>query len=280
MILERATVVGLGLIGGSLGAALRDAGVRVRGFDVDPSASSTAERRGLIDERSDDLGAAVAGADAVVLCTPVSATLELLPNVDRLTPLSAIILDAGSVKVPVVERLETLPGAARAVGGHPLAGKETSGPEAAEPGLFRGRSFILAPSSRTTSPTLRRASELVSILGAIPRVMPANTHDAVLARTSHLPQLLATVLALDVREDDRPYIGPGLRDMTRLAGSDPVMWRDILLFNSANVVDEANIYIARLQEIVAAVQAGDAQQVEHVLAAGQRAGRALRGAAA
>jgi prephenate dehydrogenase len=260
---RRVAVIGLGLIGGSLAGALRREGVWVQGYDVCQAVTDEASALGLIDSYANTLPGVLDGIDAVLLCTPAAATLTLLPAVDRMTPPSTLILDTGSVKAAVLDVMEALPGGARAIGGHPLAGRETSGPAAADPDLFRGR-----------------PSELATAVGAIPRIMDAQQHDEVLARTSHLPQLLATALALCVADGDAACAGPALRDMTRLAGSDPIMWRDIVLLNAPRVVTEANRYIARLQGMVAAIAAGDIQEIERFLASGQQAGRALSGVAA
>lgn len=276
----RVAVVGLGLIGGSLAAASRRAGAWVQGYDSNGDVGHEAERLGLIDSRSDSLSSVLDGVDLVLLCVPVPAVLNLLPAVDRMTASSALILDTGSVKSAVLDVMEALPGAARAIGGHPLAGKETSGPAAANPDLFRGLPFVLSSSSLTSAETLDRAVEFVAAVGAIPRLMEADRHDEVLARTSHLPQVLASALALCVSGDDAGYAGPGLRDMTRLAGSDPAMWRDILLLNGPRVVTEATGYIARLQDLVTAIAAADGPGIERLLAAGQQSRRALYGVAA
>jgi prephenate dehydrogenase len=277
---RRVAVIGLGLIGGSLAGALRREGVWVQGYDACQAVTDEASALGLVDSYAATLPEILDGIDAVLLCTPVAASLNLLPAVDRMTPPSTLILDTGSVKAAVLDVMEALPGGARAIGGHPLAGRETSGPAAADPDLFRGRPFVLAPSSVTSDETVNRASELAVAVGAIPRIMDAQQHDEVLARTSHLPQLLATALALCVADGDAACSGPALRDMTRLAGSDPIMWRDIFLLNAPGVVTEANQYIARLQGMVAAIAAGDIQEIERFLASGQQAGRALSGVAA
>lgn len=274
---SRVAVVGLGLIGGSMGSALRREGVWVQGYDTDEAASDEAARLGLIDGRSRTLSSVLDGIDAVLLCTPVSTVLNLLPAVDRMTDPSALILDTGSVKAAVLKVMDALPGGARAVGGHPLAGKETSGPGAADPDLFRGRPFVLSPSPSTSPDSVGRAVELATAVGAIPRVMEARRHDEVLSRTSHLPQVLATALALGISQEDACYAGPGLRDMTRLAGSDPTMWRDILVLNGPRVVAEADRYIVRLQGLVAMIAASDAEGIERLLADGQLAGHALHG---
>lgn len=280
MTIERVAVVGLGLIGGSLAAACRHAGAWVQGYDSDEAVGHQAAGLGLIDARRDTLSAVVAGVDAVVLCVPVSAVLDLLPAVDRMTRQDTLVLDVGSVKAAVLDVMEALPGGANMLGGHPLTGKEVSGPAAADPDLFRGHPFVLSPSSLTSLDTLERGVKFVEVLGATPRIIDARWHDEVLARTSHLPQILATALALCVSEEDATYAGPGLRDMTRLAGSDPTMWRDILLLNGPRVVTEANGYIARLQELVSAIAARDVPEIERLLADGQQTGRALQGVAA
>lgn len=280
MTIEQAAVVGLGLIGGSFAGALRQQGIRVKGVDADVAAGQAAAQLGLIDELSDDLAAVLDGADVVVLCVPPATVLRLLPEVDRLAPPSTMILDTASVKVAVTEVMSTLVRGERAIGGHPLAGKEASGPAASEAGLFRGHTFILTPSTVTSPRTMDLAAQVVRMIGGNPYVMPAARHDEVLARTSHLPQILSTALALDTQDVDAVCIGPALRDMTRLAGSDPTMWRDILMLNRQNVVAEANGYIAQLREFVSMLEAGETARIEGVLRSGRQAGGALRGVAA
>jgi prephenate dehydrogenase len=258
-------VIGLGLIGGSIAASLRRQGASVRGWDRSGSAATIAERRGLVDQIAGNIRAAVNGAGAVILATPVGAIIELLPDVDRAAPDDALILDTGSVKAAVVDVMASLPGAHRAVGGHPLAGSERSGPEAADPDLLRGQPFILCPSDKTGEPALAAARSLISALGMHPVSLPADKHDRILARTSHLPQFLATALALTLRAGDRELGGSALRDMTRLAASDPTMWRDIASTNRTFILDAIGRYQTALTEIAALISAGDLSGLDTVM---------------
>ena len=274
--MNRAAVIGLGLIGGSLAAALRAGGTLVRGFDASERSVRTAADRALIDEPAVDLASALEGADVVVLSIPVLSIVELLPLVDSLASPAAILLDTGSVKHPIIDVMARLPGAERALGGHPLAGKERSGPEAADPELFRGRPFVLVPSDRSSSSTVERARALVSRLGAHPVLLDAGTHDRVLAQTSHLPQILSTTLASLLEPGDEHLVGPAFHEMTRLAASDVPMWRDILLANREHVVRATNGYIRELQAFVACIAGGDQEAISATLERGRRAAACLQ----
>lgn len=279
MTLQRAAIVGLGLIGGSIGAALRSSGTRVLGFDASRRNAATALQRRLVDEVRDSLSALLAEVDVVVLAVPVGVVVDLLPVVDSLAAPQALILDTGSVKRRVVATMAALPGAERAVGGHPLAGKELSGPEAADPGLFRDRPFLLTPSARTGTLATAAAERMARDLGARPLTVTPEEHDRVLARTSHLPQLLSTTLALSTRPDDWKLSGAGLQDMTRLAGSDVTMWRDILMTNGDNVLHAARGYIHQLETLLTIVESGDPVRVEGFLAQGRSAWETLHAGA-
>lgn len=266
---ERVAILGLGLIGGSVGACLRRAGMHVTGFDPDSTHASLARERELVDVAVPSVRQAVEGATTVLLAAPLSAIIELLPRVDALAPAGALIMDAGSVKRSVGQVMGALPGAARMVGGHPLAGDERSGPKAASPDLFAGSRFILSPTPRTEPAVLERARQIVHALGAEPEVVDAAVHDRVLARTSHLPQALASALAVSLDPGDMAFSGPGLRDMTRLAASDPTIWRDILLLNGDEVVDGMRRCAAQLSRLAALVQLQDATGVARFVETGR-----------
>jgi len=275
-MIDRVAVVGLGLIGGSMGAALRRQGRYVLGFDSDPAASELALRRGLVDALGGDLEAALDGVEAVILAVPVLASLDLVRRVDALAASGVLIVDTGSVKRPVVEVMELLPGAARALGGHPLAGKEESGPAAAAPDLFDGRPFFLVPSARTSRETVDRAEQLVRAVGARPVRMGAAEHDRLLARTSHLPQLVSTALAICQEGVEARLAGPGLRDMTRLARSDVRMWRDIFVSNRDNVAEAAHHFLRELEGMIGVVEAADEAALGLALERGRGAARRLK----
>jgi prephenate dehydrogenase len=273
---ERVAIVGLGLVGGSIASALRRQGCHVLGIDRDRSAVGVASDRGLIDRGSTALEELPPNIQAVILAVPVLSILQLLEKVDALAPPGALLIDTGSVKAPVVEVMVRLPGARRAVGGHPIAGKAESGAGAADPALFRRRPFVIVPSDQTDSAAMDAARLLIGLLDAIPEVMDAATHDRVLARTSHLPQMVASALALSLDPGDERVAGPGLQDMTRLAGSDVKVWRDIFLANRQNVLAAADVFIGQLEHLVRVVGDGEAERIESAMEQGRTASALLR----
>lgn len=260
-------MAGTGLIGSSVGAALRRAGWTVRGTDIDRASARAAVRLGHIDSICSELRDCVHNVDAVILAAPVPAIITVLPEADRLAPGEALIMDTGSVKEPVVAAMQRLPGARRAIGGHPVAGSHHGGPESADPDLFRGRPFLLCPSSVTSSRITSLAVSLVTDLGGVPTVLSAAEHDRELAATSHLPQVLSTLLAL--QPADRMLSGTGYRDMTRLAASDPTLWRDILLLNRGNILDTLSSFRSSLDAFAEALKNEDAVSLEELLARGR-----------
>jgi prephenate dehydrogenase len=257
-----ATVVGLGAMGGSIGAGLRAHGMQVAGYDVDPLRTRAALELGLIDRGAESAVQAVMGVEIVVIATPLDAIIGLLPTLSSATQDDALILDVGSVKKCVVDAMECLPTARRAIGGHPLAGTERSGPEASRANLFRHRTFALCPSRLTAPTTTLRAEALVAMLGATPMVVDAARHDRIVARTSHMPQLLATALALTLEPGDAALAGPALRDMTRLASSDPTMWGQIMAVNHANVTEAVRSFRAQLDILGRSIEGGDGAILE------------------
>lgn len=265
--MNAAAIVGTGLIGGSLGGALRRNGWYVRGTDVDLAALQEARGLGLIDDESSDLASCVRDVDVVLLAVPVGRVIDLLPEVDVRSPTHALIVDTGSVKQPIVAAMESLGGSHRAVGGHPLAGDHRSGPGAANEDLFCDRPFYLCPSARTSEDALSRARSLVQSLGARPHTLAATDHDRKIAASSHMPQVLSSLLAS--QDVDPDFAGSGFRDMTRLAGSDPAMWRDILLYNRGDLLEALASFRSSLDALMRALTECDAEAVEHVIKRGR-----------
>lgn len=258
---RRVCLVGVGLIGGSWGLALKRIGFAgtVTGCDL-PKVLDRALVLGAIDESTPDLAAAVHGADLVVLAAPVGAIIEQLPQLKGAAGRSALITDTGSTKRAVVERArETLRDAPLFLGGHPLAGKETSGLESASATLFEGTRYILTPLAQDHLEDERTAAfrELLAGVGAEPVVTSAEAHDHALAYLSHLPQLLATSLAGVVAEEARRRALPlelaaaGFRDMTRLAESPYDVWRDVCATNADHLRPALDALIRRLEGIKA-----------------------------
>jgi prephenate dehydrogenase len=241
----RLTIVGTGLIGASLGMAARahkgQGGVFVVGYDSRSDHARRALERGALDEVAPSLEAAVSRSDIVVVATPVDRIADTCERLAPALPETAIVTDVGSAKGEVVVRVDGLLGA-RFVGGHPMAGSERHGPEAADETLFEGASWILTPTAGTSSDAYRRVSELASLVGAVPVALDPDVHDALLARLSHLPQLAASAL-VEVAAgagDGEALLGlaaSGFRDVTRIAASDPDMWLAIVRANRQAVVE-------------------------------------------
>lgn len=265
---EIVAVVGLGLIGGSVGGRLRERSIRVRGHDISPRHARRALELGLVDDVGHTLQDTVRGADVVLLAVPTLKTIDLLPRIDLACDAGALVLDTASAKRVITETMAVMVGSARMVGGHPIAGKETSGPDEASPALFEGKTFCLCPTEQTEAGAVERAREFAAMLGSVPVVLDAAEHDRVLAGTSHLPQVLSTVLAATV---DAPaqLSGNGFRDMTRLAGSDSSLWRDVLLANSDEVARIGQLYQANLAALLDAIAAGDVSGIEEMFVAGR-----------
>jgi prephenate dehydrogenase len=249
MSIQQITIVGTGLVGGSLGLALKQSGFAGSIIGCDQRAVlEIAQARGAIDLAEADLERAVEGSDAVVLATPVGCILSQMEILSARLPLTTLITDAGSTKQWLVERAREWFGdqaAQRFLPGHPMAGKEVGGIENADADLFRGAVWLITPID-TASPfstPQREYLELLQSVGARVIAMDAERHDRLCAWISHLPQMIATTLASALREefgDDEAVSqigGRALREMTRIAHSPYSMWRDIALTNTANIDD-------------------------------------------
>ena len=236
---RRVGVVGLGLMGGSLARALAARGVRVMGFDRDRSSLDAAVAEGMVHEPLDDTLAGMERADVVVLATPVAATAALLTRLgDRLSGPS-LIMDVASTKKRIVAAAEAAGLGPRYVGAHPLTGSHRSGWGASRAGLFDEARVFLCPSPSTTPEALRLADSFWRLLRAGVEVLDAAVHDEQMAWRSHLPQMVSTALALTLRQANvsRSALGPGGRDMTRLAGGDPDLWTGIVGDNAPAILE-------------------------------------------
>jgi prephenate dehydrogenase len=269
-MIERLCIIGVGLIGGSLARALRDAGFcsEVVGAGRNPDKLQTALDLGVIDRYETDLSRAVAGADVVLVSVPLGAMGAVFSSIKGHLAEHAVVTDAGSAKGSVIEAARQafgeLPGCF--VPGHPIAGTEQSGVEASFPGLYKDRRVILTPLAETETHALELVSDMWRAAGADVVIMDPVHHDAVLAATSHLPHVLAYTLVdslakLGDNEEIFEYAAGGFRDFTRIASSDPVMWRDICLANGDAIQLMIEHFIGDLQTLKAAVQAQDGQQL-------------------
>jgi prephenate dehydrogenase len=284
-MINKLCIVGVGLIGGSLARALR-AGGHVReivGFSRRLANLQQAAELGVIDYAEVSLAAAVRGADVVVLAVPVGAMQEVFADLAR-THFGGTVTDVGSTKGNVIAAARaTLGGVfARFVPGHPLAGTEQSGVQASQADLFRGRRVILTPEKETDPAALARVRALWTAAGAEVSEMPAGEHDRVLAASSHLPHLLAYAL-MDtiVRRDDHRAVfaaaAGGFRDVTRIAASDPAMWRDICLANRDELLAVLKTYRDDLGAFVEALERGDGKWLEQTFARARHARETLNG---
>jgi len=281
---RRVAILGLGLMGGSLGLALQADGLAeaVVGYDATPAHAAAALARGLVVASAPTPEDAVAYADLVVLAVPALATLPLLRAIALALASDAIVTDVGSVKAPVVAWAKaTLPQPGRFVGGHPMVGSEQSGPGAAEATLYRGARWPLTPIAATEPVALARVRALVVALGAEPLVMAPDAHDQLVAGASHLPLLAASALMRTlVASPDWPGVARlaagGFRDTTRVAAGDPTMARDICLTNGDAILARLDAYLATLQELRAALAAQDGAALADIFAAAKAARDAWR----
>ncbi len=266
----RLVVVGLGLIGGSFAKGLRERGLcrEVVGVDLDAESRRLAVQLGVVDRCESDLAAACQGADVIQLAVPILAMEKLLAQLARIDLGNAVLTDVGSAKGNVVRaaRLAFSGKAVRLVPGHPIAGSEQSGVEAANAELFRRHKVILTPCEYSDEAALALVEGLWRELGADVEAMEVEHHDQVLAATSHLPHLLAFTLvdSLAKRSENLEifrYAAGGFRDFTRIAGSDPVMWHDIFLANREAVLRTLDTFRDDLDALRDAVDAGDGHQL-------------------
>ncbi len=255
----RVTVIGLGLIGSSIARGVRAymPTARVTGFDADPEVRAIARRIDLCDDVADTAGTAVIDADLVILCVPVGAMAAAARDLAADLPADAIVTDVGGSKASVLAALrEALPGAT-IIPGHPVAGTENCGPESGFASLFRGRWCILTPDGETPETATARVQAFWEALGANVECMTPQHHDLVLAVTSHVPHLIAYTIvgtASDLEQVTQSevikYSAGGFRDFTRIAASDPTMWRDVFLNNREAVLE----ILQRFSEDLTALQ--------------------------
>ena len=260
----RIAILGVGLIGGSIGLAARErAGAHVTGFDPAPGVLEAARGRGALDATAASAAEAAAGAETVFVAAPVGALPEAVAEALAAAGADATVTDVGSTKRAVLAATAD----ERFIGGHPLAGAETAGVEHARPDLFDGARWYLTPTPRTEGVRYERLHRLLSALGARPQALDPATHDKLMAAVSHLPHVVANVLvaqaarALDEEGEHLPATGPSFRDATRVAGANTAIWRDIYLSNADALTTALDAAIARLQDVRDALAAGDAAAV-------------------
>ncbi|WP_332827499.1 prephenate dehydrogenase [Ramlibacter sp.] len=280
---EQLGLIGCGLMGGSFALAMKRAGLvkRVVGYSKSPSTTERARQMGVIDVEAPSALLAVSGADIVLLAVPVSATEATLKAIRHLVTPNMLVMDVGSTKRDVVDAARRVlrDNVGSFVPAHPIAGKEVSGVEHADPDLYLGKQVILTPIERTQVGHLKRAQEAWEALGCHVIQMAPEAHDAAFAAVSHLPHLISFALMHGIvnQESGKEFLGlagPGFRDFTRIAASDPKMWRDVLIANRHELVEQAKIFQRSLHNLLQLAEDSSGEKLEAMIeqASSARAG--------
>jgi prephenate dehydrogenase len=260
---KRLGLIGCGLMGGSFALALKQAGMveRVIGYSKSPSTTERARQMGVIDQVAESALLAVSGADIVLIAVPVSATDATFRAIRHLVTTDTLFMDVGSTKRDVVDaaRRSLKDRAAAFVPAHPIAGKELSGVQHADAQLFRDRHVILTPIAQTSPTLVEKARAVWTAVGSQVSIMTPEAHDAAFGAVSHLPHLLAFayfagILQQPESDDFLALAGPGFRDFTRIAASDPSIWRDILISNREEVLKQTTHFRSALGALEQALQ--------------------------
>ena len=271
--LGNVAIVGVGLIGGSIGLALRQRGLAetVVGIGRRQVSLRIARRVGAVTNTTIELAKGVAEAELVVVCTPVGRIVDDVRQAALRCPEGTLITDAGSAKRIIVEALDAgLPRGCRFLGSHPLAGSEKSGAGNASADLFEGRVAIVTPTPNTRTEDFQRIEEFWEGLGSVVIQMSPAEHDRALAMSSHLPHVAAAALAATLPEKYFRLAGTGMLDTTRLAAGDPELWKQILMFNRENVVAALEQYGAKLTALHAALRDGNQDELARILTAAKK----------
>jgi prephenate dehydrogenase len=271
---EQLGLIGCGLMGGSFAMALKKTGLvkRVVGYSKSPSTTERARNMGIIDIEAPSALLAVSGADIVLIAVPVAATEASFKAIKHLVTPDMLIMDVGSTKRDVIDaaRRSLREHVGLFVPAHPIAGKESAGVENADADLYVGKQVILTPIDRTLPVQLQKATELWTRLGCKVLTMSPEKHDAAYAAVSHLPHLIAFALmnAISGQPEGQDYLslaGPGFRDFTRIAASDPKVWRDILLANREELLAQSQTFQRNLQALEVMISSGNAQALEGLI---------------
>lgn len=269
-------IVGVGMIGGSIGLALKARKLAGRVIGIGRSATSLSEAKRLhaIDETATDIASAVAMADLVVVAAGVASIAWILDEVDAAVRPGTLLTDAGSTKASIVaaweKRRRSRPAAAggrrgRFVGAHPLAGSHRRGPAAADPMLFNGRVTILTPAAATPAQDVEEIGSFWSSLGSTVSTMPPRDHDRILAMTSHAPHVVAAAVAAATPAEARQFTAGGWRDTTRIAAGDPELWADILLDNATAVARALSRITGVTEKMLVAIESNDRRRLLSLL---------------
>ena len=274
MMFEQLGLIGCGLMGGSFALALKRAGLvkRVVGYSKSPSTTERARQMGVIDMAAPSALLAVSGADIVLLAVPVAATEATLKAIRHLIKPTTLVMDVGSTKRDVVDAARRVlrDQVGSFVPAHPITGREVSGVEHADADLYSGKQVILTPIERTLTAQLNKATEVWTALGSHVVKMSPESHDAAFAAVSHLPHLMAFALMSAISSQERgsdflSLAGPGFRDFTRIAASDPQIWRDILLANREELLAQSKLFQRTLQAMELMIESGNGDALEGMI---------------
>lgn len=277
---KKITIFGVGLIGGSFALALKKAGAVqcVVGVGRTIASLERAKELGIIDIVSTSAAEALRDTELVLIAAPVAQTESILKAIEPHLQTGTVITDAGSTKTDVVTaaRKALGPKIAQFVPGHPIAGRELNGPDAAIDDLYVGKKVVLAPLPENASADVERVAGAWEQCGAVIHRLTAENHDRVFAAVSHLPHLLAYALVDDIAKKPHAdllfqYAASGFRDFTRIAGSSPEMWRDITLANQGALLSELDAYMVQLTQLRSLLAAGDGKAIEAIYANAQQA---------
>ncbi len=266
-------IVGVGLIGGSIGLAVRERKLarEVVGIGRRPASLKRAKELGAVTSTTLKIEEGVAEADVVIVCTPVAEIAEHLLAAAATAPERAILTDAGSTKGTIVAAVESkLPRGRRFVGSHPLAGSEKNGAHFARADLFEGRVVVITPTRKTKPDDKQAVADFWSALGATVLVMSPEAHDKALATSSHLPHLVSSAVARHTGTADLPLTAGGWRDLTRIAAGDPELWTQILLENRGNVLKSLAGFEKTMGAFKSAIERSDRRKLRQLLAEGKR----------
>lgn len=267
----RVAILGLGLMGGSLALALKGKCAAIYGIDPDAATRDLALRQNIVDLADSEPARLLLMADLVILAAPVPAILALLDELPALMPLPCVVIDLGSTKRLIVEKMVNLPERFEPIGGHPICGKEKLSLENADRTLYYAAPFLLTLLSRTTARARAAAEQMIAAIGANVQILDAGHHDRILASTSHLPFLLSSMLALATPLDVAPFVGPGFRSVSRLAGTPASMMLGVVLSNRENILAVLERVQDELALMISAIADNDSETINTTLLAAQNA---------
>ena len=272
---SKIAIIGLGLMGGSLALGLRGKCAALYGIDPHPATLELALSQHIVDYADSDPATLPADVDVVILSAPVQSIITLIDQLPITIPHPCIVMDLGSTKRLIVEAMANLPERFDPIGGHPICGKEKLSLANAERTLYYAAPFLLTPLERTSPRALSAANQIIEALGAKGKILNAVDHDRILASTSHLPFLISSALARATPENVAPFVGPGFKSTSRLAGTSSSMMLGVLQSNRENVLNALHGMQNQLAEIESALSAGDFEKLKTLLNEAQSSYHAL-----